>query len=72
MTRLLLQVDDELGAASVIVDHELTDDERAVLEPLLAELPANVAPEHLLAVLIRQVADEQAYDRVRASRGLLW
>lgn len=69
---MLLQVDDEHGSATVILDHELTDEERTVLDPLLAQLPANVAPEHLLAVLVRQVADEEAYDRVREQRGLLW
>lgn len=72
MSRMLLQVDDEHGTATVILDHQLTDHERAVLEPLLAQLPPDVAPEHLLAVLIRQAADEQAYDRVREQRGLLW
>lgn len=71
MSRTLLQVDDEYGTATVILDHDLTADERALLEPLLDQLPDGVHPDHLLAVLTRHLADEQAYERVCQQRGLL-
>lgn len=64
------QVDDQYGTAAVIIDLDLTDEQRRLLEPLLDTLTREDRL-HLLADLIRQKADEEAYERVCRDRGLL-
>lgn len=68
--RARLQVDDEHGTAAVFADIDLTDEQRALIEPLLEGLNARDRL-YLLADLIRQKADEEAYERVCRDRGLL-
>lgn len=68
--RAYCQVDDEGGTAAVILDHDLTEQERALLEPLLDSMTSEDRM-HLLADLNRSKADEEAYERVCRDRGLL-
>lgn len=68
--RVRIQVDDEHGTAAVILDVDLSDEQRALLEPLLAPL-SRTEGELLLCRLVRAKADEDAYERVCRERGLL-
>ena len=68
--RAYCQVDDQYGTAAFVLDHDLTNEERALLEPLLESMTSEDRL-HLLADLIRQKADEEAYERVCRDRGLL-
>jgi hypothetical protein len=69
MRRVRVEVLDEHGTAVVVVP-ELTAEQRAALDGVLPPLTLEEG-WRLLAVLTRQIADEQAYERVCAQRGLL-
>lgn len=68
----LITVDDEFGRASLIVDYEVTDHERAVLDPLIAASFPRIDDQALLAAcIVRLRVDDKAYERVCRVRGLL-
>jgi hypothetical protein len=71
VTRLRCQVDDEHGTAVVYLEPpSVTPEQRAAVSAVIAELSPSDR-DFVLARLIRKVADNTAYDRVRAERGLL-
>lgn len=67
---LRLQVDDECGTAVIYHDTAVPEAMRGALLEVVAPLTAGERV-YLLARLIRQAADENAYQRVCAERGLL-
>ena len=73
MSERLLTISDVDGSTRVHRLAELTEEDRAVVGPLYeaALAAAGCSPAEFLLVLSYTIADQQAYERVCASRGLL-
>lgn len=65
------QVDDAAGTAVVYLTRQPTAEDLATAREVLGDALAQARPDELLAVLIREIADEDAYERVCRARGLL-
>lgn len=72
MRYLRVQVDDEHGEAVVYIDEKPSDEALAAVDQVLADMGLTADQlEQMLPVLVRQMHDEQAYERVCAQKGLL-
>lgn len=71
---MMLTVDDEHGQARVVIDQAPNPERLAAVGEVIADVIGDLDRERsgqLLAVLVRMIADEQAYERICHQRGLL-
>lgn len=70
MSRFAAEVSDEHGTTGVVIDVDLTQAQRTALDQLADRIPVELR-WLTIALLVRQIADERAYERVCQERGLL-